>query len=192
MKLSSLLLQHESAIAARWLDQTLATYPADAAGFLQREQDQFANPVGQTIATGLQQLVHSLLREPLDPAALCQQLTYILRIRSVQEFAPSQAVSFVFLLKAAVREELAAELHASELQAELTQFDHRVDQLALFAFDIFTKSREQLYEVRVNEVKRRVSGLLRRVGVGFDDLEPEPDVLITQLLRQPSNGSVGR
>ena len=132
------------------------------------------------------------MAEPLDPAELCRHLSGILRIRSVQEFAPSQAVSFVFLLKRVIREELAAKLHDPGLQAELAEFDHRVDQLALFAFDVFTKSREQLYEVRVNEVKRRVSGLLRRAGIGSDDLEPEPDVLITQLLRQPSNGSVGR
>ena len=104
MKLSDLLLDHESAIARRWLDQTLATYPADAAGFFQRERDQFANPVGQAIATGIQQLVRSLVREPLDPAVLCSHLDRILRIRSVQEFTPSQAVSFVFLLKAAIRD----------------------------------------------------------------------------------------
>jgi len=37
------------------------------------------------------------------------------------------------------------------------------------------KRREKLYEIRVNEVKNRVSGLMRRAGM-TSELEEEPDL----------------
>jgi hypothetical protein len=37
------------------------------------------------------------------------------------------------------------------------------------------KHREKLYEIRVNEVKNRVSGLMRSAGL-ISELEEEPDL----------------
>jgi len=179
--LKPLLLKRQSALTQRWLDRTVATYPADAGKFLKGQQNQFANPVGHTLRTGLT-TIGALLVERFgtdDPGAeqLCAALEPIIKIRSIQDFTPSQAVSFVFLFKAVVREELAKELKkpSVELLSELSSFDDSIDQLALFAFDVFTKCRDRFFEIRVNEAKRRVSGLLRRLQIGLDDLEVTPD-----------------
>jgi hypothetical protein len=174
MTLSELLLQREDALAKRWLDKTLATYHRDTAAFLARRQDQFANPVGHTLRTGTRAVLAALLRDQ-EPVELCRQLEPMIKVRSVQEFTPAQTISFVFHLKTTVREELAEELRDADLMRQLSRFDADVDQLALYAFDLFTKCRDQLHDLRVNEVKRRVSGLLRRMGIGFDDLEPTSD-----------------
>jgi hypothetical protein len=82
---------------------------------------------------------------------------------------PSQAISFVSLLKKAVREEVTRDeaCPASQLEArgrwtmddkskmlfELLQFETKIDMLASLAFDIYLKCREEIYEIRVNEAK---------------------------------------
>jgi hypothetical protein len=86
----------------------------------------------------------------------------IMRIRAVQEFEPSQATAIIFMLKNAIRKELASELKDADLLRELLDLELKIDSLARMAFDLHSRCREQLYEMRVDEVKRRVSGLLRR------------------------------
>jgi hypothetical protein len=49
--------------------------------------------------------------------------------------------------------------------------------MALLAFDIYMKCREKVYEIRANEAKSQVSGLLRKMGLLCDvsNWEPGPD-----------------
>jgi hypothetical protein len=49
------------------------------------------------------------------------------------------------------------------------ELDSRIDGLALLGFDGYTQRREKLCELKVNEVKARVSGLLRRAGIDIDN-----------------------
>jgi hypothetical protein len=161
--LRSLLLQRKGAIAERWLHQALAVYPPDALQFYERERDRFANPVGQALRTGTETLLEVLLEEQ-DPARLRAPLEEILKIRSIQDLTPSQAVGFVFRLKDVVREEIRGEVALPTLAAELATFEARVEELTLLAFDVYVKCRELVYELRVHEVKRNVAGLLRRLN----------------------------
>lgn len=172
MTLRDLLLQRTDAIVARWLDKTLASYPPDTVKFFKGEKDQFANPVGQTLAQETE-AVFCELRDDMDPDRLCGHLDGIIKIQAIQERTPAQALSFVFLLKDAIREECESELQDSRIHNEWMHFMTRIDQLALFAFDIFTRRREKVYELRVNEVKRSVSGLMRRLN--WDISDPEAD-----------------
>ena len=41
--------------------------------------------------------------------------------------------------------------------ADLQQFESRIDRLALLGFDVYSKCRESLFEVRLNELRRRAS-----------------------------------
>jgi len=43
--------------------------------------------------------------------------------------------------------------------------ESQIDGLALLGFDVYVKRREKLYDIRVNEVKAKVSGLLRKAGI---------------------------
>ena len=183
MSLQSLMRDRKAAIARRWLDRTLQTYPADTAAILRREKDQFANPVGHTLTAGTKALVETLL-EGGAPDELRDHLTPVLKVRSVQDFTPGQAVSFIFLLKGAVREELADDLRSVEAAEQLEEFDRRVDRLCLLAFDVFSQSRERLHQIHVNDVKRRVSGVMRRLGITVDDPEQEPDIRLSSLRRR--------
>jgi hypothetical protein len=162
MTLKDLLHSKKAAIGKRWLEKTLETYAPDASAFFGKQKDPFANPVGQALRTGTQTMLDCLLGD-MDAEKVCGCLNEIIKIRSIQDFSPAQAVSFVFSLRQVIREELEGELDSSRL-SELDEFDKRIDQLALFAFDVYAKCRERLYDIRVDEVKRGVSGLIRRLN----------------------------
>jgi len=151
--LEDLLQKKKIAIGDRWLKRTLASYRPDSASFYGQQRNRFANPVGQTLAEGAGAIVDALF-EGMDPARLCSHLEETIKIRAVQEFTPAEAVSFVFLLKDAIREELATESPGPEVMAELYEIESRIDQLALLAFDVFVKCRERVYRLALRETMR--------------------------------------
>jgi len=150
--ISEFLLRNRAAIGKRWLAQICASYRPDMAGFLERQPDAFANPVGRAFATETGAILDGLC-EGADPRHLCRHLDEILRIRAVQDFSPAEAVSFVFLLKDAIRSELGDELRDPALLEELHTLENHIDQLSLFAFDIFEKWREKVYSLRLKEIR---------------------------------------
>ena len=52
--------------------------------------------------------------------------------------------------------------------ADLLRFEARIDNLAMMSFDIYTKSRDEVFRFRVEEVKRSQSSLLRQAGMIVD------------------------
>jgi hypothetical protein len=103
MRLNNLLAQRKTAIIKNWFTLAVETYPPDTASFLKKQKDPFANPVGRTISQGLEALFNELLKE-MDYEIITSFLDPIIRIRAIQNFSPAQAVSFIFLLKRAIRE----------------------------------------------------------------------------------------
>jgi RsbRD-like negative regulator of sigma factor len=154
------------AIAERWLAETLRTYPDETAQFLTRERDPFRNPVGAALREALPALVDGLFEE-MDSGSVARALEGVIRIRAVQNFSASEAVRFVFLLKPALRAELPA---GPEIEADL---DRRVDEIALAAFDLYARCREQIYEVQLHEAGRR-SIMLKKIYSGRDGVVRNP------------------
>jgi len=170
MVLEHLLPQKRAAILERWFQLILETYPADTSRFLKQEKDRFINPVGYTISQEIEALYDELLQEMnSDKLAAC--LDNIIRIRAVQDFPPSQTIAFIFLLKKAIREELASEIAENRVLEELLKFESKIDKLVLFALDIYMKCREKVFEIRVNEAKaerERVLKLLDRTNLTME------------------------
>lgn len=157
--LKALLEEKQSAIIRRWLADTFATYPSGAAVFFQNTPNPFANPVGNALRKGITGIFECLLAErPLESTRV--NLGEIIKIRAVQDFSPSHALAFVFLLKNAVRVELGGRIDNPELLADLAEFESRIDQVALLAFEIYIDYREQIHNLRVDEVKRSVSAVM--------------------------------
>ncbi len=167
MSLTGLIAERQAKIAQRWLDKTIETYPQDASGFLARQKNQFANPVGCTLSGSLEAIV-PILCDGASLEALRDELEPVIRIRAVQEFSPAQALSFIYLLKAAIREELRAELADAELGRALWHFEARIDRMALLGFEIYVECRERVCELRIDEMRRSV-GLLWRKSFGDSD-----------------------
>jgi len=172
-KLKAALLARKAAIVDGWFDEALSSYAPEATLFFRRERNRFANPVGSGLRTGIEAIFTSLVEE-MDPEVICRHLEEIIKVRAIQGLEPSRAVSFVFGLKQVVRQQLKEELRQAAAAAELEGFEARVDQTALFAFDIYARCREQLAELRVNEIKRNVFSVMERIRRG-EVLSGPPD-----------------
>lgn len=141
---------HGEKIVNKWVEYALSTY--SSSGFFIKEKDRFANPVGGTIRNALKALL-PLLSSGADPEEFVPHLQEIIAIRSVQEFAPSQAVSPLHAVKHITREVFAADSERAHLVGELYDFEFAVDMAVLAAFDLFMQYRERLYQVRINEIR---------------------------------------
>jgi len=152
MALKNLLLQNQSAILKRWFDLILETYPANTAALMRKEKNRFANPVGVTISREIEALFKGLL-ENKGSEELAASLIAILKIRSVQDFRPSQAVGFIFPLKKAIAETLKSEIQEETIRDQWLRFQSKIDELALLAFDIYLDCREKICEIRVKKAQ---------------------------------------
>ncbi len=141
------LSEQKRVLLEKWLERTLATYPPQTLRFLHAEKDRFRNPVGHTLREGLATLLDGLIGE-MHPAKIGPALEGIVRLRAVQDFTPSQAVGFVYLLREIFDEEL--EDGGSPVMQK------RIDELALLAFDLFMKCREEIFEIKAREARRQM------------------------------------
>jgi len=163
--------KRQKTILGKWFNSIMDTYPADGARAFKQDKDRFSNPVGYTISQEIKTLYEAVL-DDRDSDGVRTSLDNIVRIRAVQDFTPSQAVSFIFLLKKIVREELESEIRENRLLKELLKFESQVDELALLAFDLYVGCREKIYELTVNEVKAEremVYKLLERTNLIFEE-----------------------
>jgi len=168
MKLEGLLADSKAAILDRWRHLIRQTYPPETARFLEKEKDEFANPVGHFIRQGCEEVFDELVG-CMDREVLRRAVDPIVRIRAVQDFDAADSVRFVFFLKKAAGEEIGRGGQAGVL-AEL---EARVDELALVAFDVYARCREQIHEIRIREVKSRSAVIMRR----FEVPVPDPDAV---------------
>jgi RsbT co-antagonist protein rsbRD N-terminal domain len=167
-RLLSLFSAKIPSIQEKWLDILLRSFSPDTVQFLKTQKDPFSNPVSHQFSRGLADLLAVLAEEKSVEEARAA-LDEIIRVLALQNIAPSQALAFVFHLKQVIRDELVAELQEPSLAPEMADLDSRIDGLALLGFDAYVQRRDKLSDMKVNEVKARVSGLLRRAGIEIDN-----------------------
>ena len=173
MKLEKLLSEKGPAVLDRWLKLILESYPADAQRFLKKQKDPFANPVRHTISKEIESIYGELLKG-VDRERVSPSLDRIIRIRAVQDFSPSQAVAFVFLLKQVIREVLDKEIREHHLSDDLLALESQIDDLALVAFDVYMGCKEKIYALSANEARNQVYRLLQKKGLMAEIPEWEP------------------
>ncbi len=169
MELLRVARERRDALAERWADLILATYPESTAAFLRRETDAFRNPVGTTIRRSVRVLTEGLLGEG-SVRELAEPLDAIVRIRAVQSFSPAEAAGFVFLFRRALFEAAPGVLGERPAQ-ELLELDARLDELALLAWEIHASCREKVSAIRAREATARTYALLKRAGLVEEALE---------------------
>lgn len=133
--------ENREAVLERWISSIVAMLPG------QKGRDSL---VGSAIADELGGLLDAVT-DRTAPAA--EPIVRITRILAVQEIAPSKALSILFQLRGLI-EELPADC------------DHpcrdRLEALTLQAFDSYMKHREAIYQLKVDEGRRRMHMALRR------------------------------
>jgi hypothetical protein len=155
------IAEHQDEILKRWIDHTIEGYPQETAKFLRSKTDPFANPVGAGLREGLAELLDGLIRG-VEPESLSSALDRVIRVRAVQDFAPSAAVSFVFDLKDLVREALGAT--NADGEKSMDTIGNRIERLGLIAFDVYMGCREQMWAIRAQEIRNQSVGIMERVA----------------------------
>jgi len=168
MNLENLPSAKRSKIIKRWQDAIIASYPKDSQGFFKRTKSQFANPVGSIVAKEIETLFDEVVKGD-NADRIASSLDTIIRVRAVQDFSPSQAVAFVLQLKDIIKEELGNG-HSPDMHA----LDRQIDGILLMAFDVYSKCRQEIYEIRVHEVKNQVGKLLERANLIVEIPETAP------------------
>lgn len=165
----------------------METYPSDTSNFLKKQKNCFANPVGYNISQGINGIFDELLNGVDSSEKFFPFLNDIIRIKAVQDFSPSQAISFIFLLKKVIREKLGSEVQKNRISEELLTFESKIDDLALLSFDIYMKCRERIYEIKVDEVRRMTFGLLHRANpiceIQDQEQDSGPETVLTQNIK---------
>jgi len=170
MDLDGIIAENRSTIIKKWQGAILQTYPKETQKFLKGKSSQFANPVGSIIAKDVEILFDELVKGE-DTEKIFDSLDKIIRIRAVQDFKPSHAVGFVLQLKGIVRETLG-----EDTSAELHSLEDRIDAAALLAFDVYSQCRQQLYEIRVREVRSEYGRLLEMANLVKEIPKQQPGI----------------
>ncbi len=150
MDLAEAFRNHQKKIVGQWVDYALSTYSSSK--FFRKEGDKFANPVGGVLREALEALF-LLLAKNAEPEEFIAPIQRIIRIRAIQDFAPSQAVSPIHAVKHITRKILSADKERSHLVDELYDFEFAVDLAVLVAFDLYMEDRERLFNVRMQEIR---------------------------------------
>jgi hypothetical protein len=163
MKINDLLIEKRPQIINRWFDLIIETYPEETSSFLKNFKAKLNNPAGSIIREGIEGLFDQLISDAgIDKAA--PLLDSIIRVRAIQDFKPSQAVSFTGILKKVLREELNNDILKHQLFEEMLEFDLKIDGLTDLAFDIYMECREKLFTIRAKEIKDMTYRLVQRAN----------------------------
>lgn len=163
MGLDALLRNQRETILAQWLD---GVYPLGTDGpFGHKTKAFFKGPMGQQLSSALSDLFDHLL-VGAKAETVARSMDQVIRVLAVQEMLPSQAAGFLFPLKTVVRR-LAKGM---ELEDELLVFDGLLDQLTRIGFDVYSKAREELHLIQIQEQKRQTEGVFKLANSKGRDL----------------------
>ena len=171
LMIGDLLRERTDTIVERWVEAVLSSYPSDAAALFQKQQDPFSNPIGESVRKGTRGILRAILNG-MDLEALRSHLDEIVRVRAVQEMSPSQALSFVFSLRPIIREVIPELETDPGLRQARRELEEKIDTVALTAFQVYAERREEVSQLRINEVKRQVAWVFEKMNKG-DAGDPE-------------------
>jgi len=156
MNLKQILKKNRASFVKKWFQATINTYPAQTAKILGKDSNRFDNPIGAVTHESLEDVFNLLIKE-FDPETIEKALDPVIRIRAVQAFSASEAVSFVFALK-----QIGENIVDNNL---IREFDKLVDKIALAAFNRFMKCKEEIFLLKATESKRRIHRAFERAGL---------------------------
>ena len=156
MDLKQVLKKNKEPFIKKWFHATIDTYPQQTAKILGKDSNRFDNPIGAITHETIEE-VFNLIIEDFNQETLEKALDPVIRIRAVQAFSASEAVSFVFALK-----QIGEDIIDGNL---IREFDKLVDKIALAAFNRFMKCREEIFLLKATESKRRIHRAFERAGL---------------------------
>ncbi len=173
------ITQNREAVEQKWFDAILSTYAPETAVVWKKEKNRFANPVCHAFSVCISAVLDYVVSEQADAdarlAAAQPSIEEVVRIRAIQNFAPSDALCFLPLLKKVIRETFWNDIADGDAAVEFLALESRIDVVLLLGLDIYSKCREKLFELRIKELKNTHATLLRRANLvcELSDIDPK-------------------
>lgn len=176
MNITELCNKQRDTLLPRWVELFFAGYPLDGSGFLRTQNDPFANPVGRITREALAVLYDAVAGNDTEPETVRGAMDELMRLRAVQDMPPSKAVGPLYLLKPLLRqnilpEYLGQDAAGAERLAGYLAVESRVDSLGLMALDLYAGAREKVFNLRVEEIKRSQSQVVRWAKLRGDEAD---------------------
>jgi hypothetical protein len=171
MDLKQRLLKNKDSLVTTWRDAAVIVPAGAGPDFLEKQRTLVLEPMEYDLEQGMGGLFDALLQGVLSDD-VSRFLDSMIRIRAASDFTASESVAFILEVKKAVRIELGNEtLSDLELQEGLAAWDSAVDDLALFAFNIYVQCRETVLEARAIEESQKTLRLLKQAKLIPEDQE---------------------
>ncbi|MEI6638891.1 MAG: hypothetical protein FDX02_00195 [Chlorobium sp.] len=152
--LHQLLDAHKEIILQQWLESALGLFP---------EKMGYTTPVAMELSRALEVILSGLGSGESDYKEALDDVT---RILAVQSILPSKALSIFLEPKLMLRDIMLKTTVAGTMTQEVQEaFNSRFDLLTLEAFDSYMQHREKIYQLKVEEGRRRMFMALRRAEV---------------------------
>jgi hypothetical protein len=153
-RLLACLAGNRKTVIQQWEEHAMKGIAQDSLLASDRPGDEFYNPVAHVLRTNLPALFDALINDrPRED--YCQALDSVVRVRVVQDVPASEAVGFVVALKGILRRAIPDRDGIDPDGGAISLLESRIDTMALQAFDVYMACRERLYEIRLNESRRR-------------------------------------
>ena len=169
MSIAELIDRQKVDILKNWHQSIINTYPKGASNFLNETKNKFANPIGYTINKSLPSILDAVIYNDLSEAAK-NSLDAIIRIRAVQDFEPSQALSFINSLKAIIYSEISGDIKTDKDFLEVLKLEKIFNTIFDFSINLYVSFREKVYEIKANEQMRTFEKMLERLNQKYEDL----------------------
>ena len=152
-RLNQLMAEQHEVLLNQWFELAIAAYPQEAHKYFVRVKNEFSNPVGSNIYRNMDNLLAELHGDR-DADKLYQFLEMILKIRAVQDMKPSKALAFLPGFKNMIMTAFSNEIQSGQVtRAELDDLFTDLDTLSLIAFDLYSESRELIFNLRIAQIK---------------------------------------
>lgn len=162
MALQDLLREQRDRLVGEWLARVAASDPDPSSRLLKNDHDRFRNPIWFAYDQALPVVFDEVIGD-MDRTRIASALDPVMHIRAVQALSPTEATSFILLLKDVLRDALRGEAGEPTDFETWRGFGSRVDDVALVAFDLFVACQEKLQHIKASEAARRAQ-LARRIA----------------------------
>ena len=153
----------------KWVDMFYCAYPLGSTGFVRTSKDNFTNPIGFVTQTSLNILYDAVIGDDVDPAKVHNALAELVQLRAIQNMTPAKAVGPLGQMKSLLKQEVLAECMKKNKDSKMLEklfdeyfiVDARIDALLLMALDLYSSNREKVFNLRVEEIHRSQSQVVR-------------------------------
>ncbi len=163
MKLAAFVAENRDEIAREWFETAVSVYPEGMQTLVCGDKSSFSNPCGQNLSSDIDRFLRAVEKNE-SANELAARLTITVKIRSVQNISPSTALSFVPGLKNVLRDCYQKRHHRDVPLETYLEWSAVIDGATLAALDLYTEQRTRIAEVCIGDVKRRISGIMSRLG----------------------------